>query len=634
MPFSVFRRHQRKLLAIFAIMAMFSFVLSDSLPSWIGGRSGSGAGIDPVIAKLSWKTYRASDLEPMRVQRSRANYFVSQIFQGDPRSSQAFGGTSTRELVDAIILEHEADRLGLPATPEIARGWLNRVTGGSLNDRFFEDIYRRSSLPSQVTDFALLTEIANQVRITEVVGLSQTAEVTPLDVFRAYRDQNEKVSAFAVPVRVEEFIAKVPEPTAAEIAATYEEGKNRLPDPASPFPGFLIPQRVKYEIAAADLNTLAAKIRDSLKIEELREAYKARIQDFPAPPGELPLSIFAGAPDLTPHDAFPEVKDRVASILSLEKAREEIDAKFDAIKNDTMRAFAERYYADEENEDKDKTKVRAEKPKSGDLLRTTTLREGLTYEVTPLVSSTSPDSLGPIKDARTGTTASGTLPRFGDLAFSPKTKLYESLELADRDDRRYLAWKVEDEPSRVPLLDEVKADVVHAWKLAKARPLAEAEAKLIADAAGKAGGGEKIRTVAGTRPVVVTEPRSRLTPVPASFEMPVGRSRPSEITELPLSGEKLRQALFSLEPAKAAVAPNAPEDVFYALSLGERDSTEVAALYDFNRGRFLLDEVMRDANNQRAVDWVKLLREKAGLPADWAPPANERGASDDVADSR
>ncbi len=30
MPFAVFRRHQRKLLAIFAILAMFGFVLADS----------------------------------------------------------------------------------------------------------------------------------------------------------------------------------------------------------------------------------------------------------------------------------------------------------------------------------------------------------------------------------------------------------------------------------------------------------------------------------------------------------------------------------------------------------------------------------------------------------------------------
>ena len=36
MPFEVFRRHQRKMLAMLAILAMFSFVLADSLPRLFG----------------------------------------------------------------------------------------------------------------------------------------------------------------------------------------------------------------------------------------------------------------------------------------------------------------------------------------------------------------------------------------------------------------------------------------------------------------------------------------------------------------------------------------------------------------------------------------------------------------------
>ena len=33
MPFAVFRRHSKKLLAVFAILSMIGFVLSDSLPA-------------------------------------------------------------------------------------------------------------------------------------------------------------------------------------------------------------------------------------------------------------------------------------------------------------------------------------------------------------------------------------------------------------------------------------------------------------------------------------------------------------------------------------------------------------------------------------------------------------------------
>ena len=48
MPFAVFRRHQRKLLAIFAILAMFGFVLADSLPRLLSGGSG-GSNANPVV---------------------------------------------------------------------------------------------------------------------------------------------------------------------------------------------------------------------------------------------------------------------------------------------------------------------------------------------------------------------------------------------------------------------------------------------------------------------------------------------------------------------------------------------------------------------------------------------------------
>ena len=58
MPFEVFRRHQRKLLAIFAILAMFGFVVSDSLPKLLNPSYG---GRDQPVVKLFGKTvYRSA----------------------------------------------------------------------------------------------------------------------------------------------------------------------------------------------------------------------------------------------------------------------------------------------------------------------------------------------------------------------------------------------------------------------------------------------------------------------------------------------------------------------------------------------------------------------------------------------
>src|SRR5262249_24239289 len=110
MPFEVFRRHQRKLLAFFAIFAMFGFVVSDSLPKLLN--PGYGGRAQPVV-KLYGKTVYRSALNAMLEQRTLANRFVAEINPYMGRNP--FGPTKDRDLVDALILQHEADRLGLPA---------------------------------------------------------------------------------------------------------------------------------------------------------------------------------------------------------------------------------------------------------------------------------------------------------------------------------------------------------------------------------------------------------------------------------------------------------------------------------------------------------------------------------------
>ena len=82
MPFAVFRRHQRKLLAIFAILAMFGFVLADSLPRLLN-RGYGGRPEDAEIVELYGKPLRQSDLFEIVAERQRANRFWS-VLSGNP----------------------------------------------------------------------------------------------------------------------------------------------------------------------------------------------------------------------------------------------------------------------------------------------------------------------------------------------------------------------------------------------------------------------------------------------------------------------------------------------------------------------------------------------------------------------
>lgn len=636
MPFTVFRKHQRKLLAVLAILAMIAFVLPTSLDALFGGRNPQARGgpNDPVVATLKWKTLRASDLEPMRVQRQRANFFLAQI-TGVPQYGSIFGGTNTRDLVDAVILEHEAERLGMPASAELANNWLRQITGQALNARYFEDVFRRSSLSEQVTDEQLLLEIANQVRILTVQMLPMTADATPLDVFENFKEQEERVSAYAVGVKVEDYLGKVGEPSQSEIVALYEAARDRLPDPNGPEPGFKVPHKVRFEMVTADVDTLAATLRGKLTNEELRNVYKDRKAEFPAPLGELPKSIFAGAPDLTPHDDFPDVREDVARVVAGERAREQVDVQFDDFKNNVMRPFEDKYYDTESSADAKAEEARkALRP--GDLVKNAAIKAGLTYEATPLVPSTHPEGLGALGKAHLGSEVSFNAPAFETQAFLPRWRLYDPLELSDakfRDEggHRFLAWKIQDDEARMPSLDEVRAEVVRTWKLQKARPLAEAEAKRIASAAEKAGGGAKVREVAGKLPVVTTEPRPKMAPAALMGMNALGGYRLSEIFEIPHAGDSLRDALYKLSPQTAAVAPDATKTTYYVLTLRSRDEAEFDRLYAAGMADSFYSQAMQATRSRLIEEWRQSLREKAGLPADWAPPAGERRGADDVA---
>jgi len=617
MPFEVFRRHQRKLLAIFAIMAMFGFVVSDSLPRLLNSNA---SGRDQKVAELYGKSVYQSQLNDMARQRNRANLFVSGVGQFLRR--EVFGGLKQRDLVDAMILQHEADRLNIPATAEIGREWLKQITGGRMNGEMFNILFSRFS--NEVSEEHLLADIANQVRLRKVRLLLGYPVVTPYDVYRSYRDQNERIGAKLVEVPVDSFLSKVAEPSASEIQALYEKYKDVLPDPARETPGFKIPRRVQVEVLSLDGNALARGIRDKLTEAELRSYHENHKSDFEVP-SELPADLFADQPDLTPPiiQAFSEVRGMLAPRLAEEKAQAEILDKFTRIKEGEMIPFADRYLGaldDQEEAKKQGGSSTVVLPTPQDL-KAVADREGLDYEKTPVLAREDAERLGQISTAEVGLTPLSGGRKFVDEVFDPKTGLYEPIELTDVLGTRFLARKVKDDPPHVPTLDQVRSEVSVAWKLAQARPLAEKAAGELASRIKAQGATLKDPKVDAYR--VVTIPP--ITRSQTSF-MPTSMFEPSPVVEtpiadVPLAGEAFRDAYFGLQPGSVDVAPNQPKTVFYVMTLDRREPASFSALYAPNGDEFRYKSMAREqASRQQDEQWMSWLRQQAGLRTDWVPP--------------
>ena len=617
MPFEVFRRHQRKLLAIFAIMAMFGFVVSDSLPRLLNSNPG---GRDQKVAELYGKSVYQSQLNEMARQRNRANLFVSGL--GQFMSREVFGGLKQRDLVDAMILQHEADRLNIPATAEIGREWLRQITGGRMNGELFNVLFNRFS--NEVSEEHLLADIANQVRLRKVRQLLGYPVVTPYDVYRSYRDQNERVGAKIVEMPVDSFLSKVSEPAASEVQALYDKYKDVLPDPARETPGFKIPRRVQLEVLSLDGNALARGLRDKVTEAELRSYYENHKSEFEIP-SELPADLFADQPDLTPPiiQAFSEVRGMLAPRLAEEKAQSEIVDKFTQIKESEMIPFADKYLAalDEQEEAKKQgngSSVVLPTPRD---LKAIADREGLNYEKTPLLSRQDVNRLGQISTAEVGLTPLSGGRKFVDEVFDPKTGLYEPIELTDVLGTRFLVRKVQDEPPHVPTLKQVRSEVIVAWKMAQARPLAEKAASELASQIKAKGATLKDPKVDGFRVQSIPP----ITRSQTSF-MPTSMFEPSPVAETPIpdvphAGEAFRDAYFGLQAGSVDVAPNQPRTAYYVMTLDRREPATFSALYAPNGDEYRYKSMAREqASRQQDEQWMGWLRQQAGLKPDWIPP--------------
>jgi hypothetical protein len=621
MPFEVFRRHQRKLLAIFAIMAMFGFVVSDSLPKLLSPNS---SGRDQPVATLYGKTIYRSALQGMLEERTLANLFVSEL---SPYIGRApFGGVKDRDLVDALILDREANRLGIPATPQMGREWLKRITNDRMNRETFELLLGR--LNNRVSGEQLLADVANQVRLAHVRQLLGAPLVTPYDVFRNYREQNERVSAKLVEIPVEKFLAKVPEPSAQEIREEYDKYKNVLPDPARETPGFKVPRQVQIEVLSIDGNALARSIKDKLTETELRAAYENRKSEF-RERSELPDDLFAGQPELTPPivKPFSDVRATLATSVAEDKAQAEIVDKFTKIKEDILFPAANDYaaaYDEIEEARKQRTKTKVVLPTLPDL-KDVARREGLAYELTPLLSRDQAEHYGQIASAEVGMTRYSGGRKFADEFFDPKARLYEPEELTDVLGTRFIARKIKDVPPRTPELDEIRSEVSLAWKMAQARPLAKKAADELALKLNQKGGAIKDHTVDGFR-VVSVPPIARRQTSFLPGQLGAETSEESPIPDIAHAGDAFRKAYFDLQPGSKLVAPNEPKTVYYVMALENREPATFAKLYAPNGDEFRYKMMARDQAARRLDEqWMGWLRQQAGITLDWVPPDEAKG---------
>ena len=322
----------------------------------------------------------------MNEKRQRANRFM--YYADRSGNPNFFGGTSRAELIDALILDHEADRLNIPGTSEFARDWIDQQTNGAMTPRS-----SRASSPAssrKVGGEELLADIASQVRIVLARQEIAVPVVTPLDVFRNYRDQTERASFKVVPVVVDAFLEQGSRPERLGHQGILRQIQERPARPGQPHAGLQDPPPGQGGVPLDRRQRRGQADQGQAPEDELKAYYESRKKEFPMD-GELPPDLFIGAPELTPPRYLPlsEIRDTLAEALAREKANEEIQETFEKVRDEYHRQVLRRL-SQRSGRNRRRQEGRASDREVSSCPSPTTWpgvakKFGLTHEITPLM---------------------------------------------------------------------------------------------------------------------------------------------------------------------------------------------------------------------------------------------------------
>jgi hypothetical protein len=236
--------------------------------------------------------------------------------------------------------------------------------------------------------------------------------------------------------------------------------------------------------------------------------------------------------------------------------------------------------------------------------------------------------------------------------FSPDFDLYEPVVTQDLNANRYITLKTADIKGKVPKLEEVRGEVIKAWKLREAGKLAAKRAEELAKAANEKGG-SLTDAIAGdsTLQIVKTDPFAFFTIGAVSRETQQVQSfRLSEPDGIVAAGPEFMEKVFDLKEGEVGAVANHDDSVSYVVKVtGHQNSLEELrqaflgedyAWYGvpvMARGHYqtALRVLVTDFLKSADIDWVRdpdqvMQQAEEGSEAD-AESTAEEGADSDAA---
>ncbi|TVS16145.1 MAG: hypothetical protein EA424_14785 [Planctomycetaceae bacterium] len=333
-PLSMFRRHQKVLLVVFGVVIVITFTIGGSIEYYQSARMPTGQDTDVVV---TWKhgRFRDDDLMMMRNLHNLTVRFLDTLVMqaveaggvpsapgltrdqmtGQIRDPGIPRSYAEEDLVQTAVLARRAEELGVVVSDQAIVEFLDGLAAGKVPRTEFAGLLRQAT-GGRLIQLQLFEQLRKELQAQNLRMMANSGlfAITPVSAWNYFNRLDRRVETEMLPLPVEDFLDQVSqEPTRAEIQAMYEKGRDQIPDPFSPEPGFKRPLKIAFQYLKADFERFLEAEMAKIDDDQVQAYYEENQQDFRVSEEPATFDPTFDAPDETPEQTPEETPEEMSA---------------------------------------------------------------------------------------------------------------------------------------------------------------------------------------------------------------------------------------------------------------------------------------------------------------------------------
>ncbi|HEY6563450.1 MAG TPA: hypothetical protein VIY86_03090, partial [Pirellulaceae bacterium] len=263
-PMNWFRKRQKLLLGVFGVALMIVFTISmgggtDPLVDMLSGNWNGSDGRGEMVVRWREGKLFQDDLENLRRNRRIVSQYVALLMRqaiekgGEPRRFGIDSRYSDDALLETQLLSSEAKKHGIAVSDEEILEFLGDLTDDRLQQSDFAATWKNIT-GGRLTNIQLFELLRREIAAQRMISIIRVAAwpTSPVRTWDLFNRIERKVKVEMMPLKVDDYVQKVSEPSEAELKVFFDDHKQYYASPDSPQPGFKQRERRAFQCVRFD----------------------------------------------------------------------------------------------------------------------------------------------------------------------------------------------------------------------------------------------------------------------------------------------------------------------------------------------------------------------------------------------